>query len=513
MKKRAIITAAITAAFMAAGAIGGTIAYFNTQSQTDVNVTSGKISIVSTVSNLQTYSLGVAQPAGTFENGGTATLSDHTITLDRMTPGDKVTFKIAVANESNVKIKYRVSFNKNGDLAPVLATEVNGGASEWTPLEIGSSNINLEASIEMPITTGIEYNNKQGSVSIVVEAVQGNMPQAVSTAAEIQQAISQIPSTGGELSLYLENDIALNQVIEIPSNSEINLLGNGDVTISTPNGARRPIILDGTQNSTLTIAGVDIEGPSNITYANGIGMWDTNDCTVNLYDVDLHLTDYYGINVSTGNDNLTVNINDSKVEAWGAINIISPNTTVNVSNSILRGTNPHSGSSNAFGVIVAYESAPNTTINLDNCVVESIQQGDQYEAFIDMRGAGDAITSTNTIYKYYRLNATEPEIYNSIEELADYNSFVRFYSNDSSAYVGSGLAGIQLGDDTAELQYPFISIDEYLNAEQLTDVGQHLYGERQELLAADIWGEQAPRFSASDLTINGQHFIVVDYNY
>ena len=176
MKKKMIVTSALTAALMLAGAVGGTFAWFTNEAKTDVNITAGKVSIESTVSDLKTYSLGVEQAAGKFENGGVATLEEQTITLDKMTPGDKVTFKVTVKNNSDVKIQYRVVFQKSGDLGPALVGDATGGASIWTPLEVGSQDIDLSASIELPETVGNEYQGKAGQVKIVVEATQFNAP-------------------------------------------------------------------------------------------------------------------------------------------------------------------------------------------------------------------------------------------------------------------------------------------------------------------------------------------------
>ena len=52
MKKKVIITSALTAALMLAGAVGGTFAWFTSESNTDVNITAGKVNISSAVSEL-----------------------------------------------------------------------------------------------------------------------------------------------------------------------------------------------------------------------------------------------------------------------------------------------------------------------------------------------------------------------------------------------------------------------------------------------------------------------------
>ncbi|MBO4855997.1 MAG: hypothetical protein J5511_01305 [Bacilli bacterium] len=516
MRKRAIISAAIMAAFLAAGAVGGTIAYFSKEAKTEVNITSGNFALTSVVSELKTYSLDVAQEDGKFENGGTASLNQSTqvITLDRMTPGDKATFKVGINLENNIKIKYRVKFSKSGDLAPALEANVSGGASNWTTVEPSENAtvINLDASIEIPFTTTVDYLNKSAVVKIVVEAVQFNMP-TVSDASGLEAALDAIPAEGGEANLYIAEDINLNEVLEVPSNSEINLYGDGDVKITAPEGARRPIILDEVENATLNITGVDIEGPSTGTYTNAIGMFDTTNCTVNLNDVDVEISDYYGINVGSGNENLEINIENSSVQAWGAFNIWSPNTVVNVKNSTIRGVNPHSDSSNAFGVVVINSGATGVHVNFENCVVEAIQQGDQWEAFYMIQDTGAVINSVNTTYKLTRPNAAQPEIYESIEKALDYSTFIRGYNSSTNAYVGTYSAEVQYGDDPEELGYYLVYATKYSNTTQLTDTTGYLYGERRALLAADLYGEAAPKYSITDATFNGKKSIVVDYTF
>ena len=510
MRKRAIISSIVMAAVMAAGAVGGTIAYFTTQNQTDVNVTSGKISVTSVVSNLATYSLGVAQPAGTFENGGTAVLNDHVLTLDKLTPGDKATFKISVKNESNVKIKYRVAFSKTGDLADALVAEVNGGASEWTKLEVGSADIDLEASIEMPITTGIEYNDKQGSVTILVEAVQGNMPQAVSNASELQEAIAEIPASGGEASIYVENDITLNQVLALPSNSDINLYGNGEVTLNNASGADRVINLDSVENTTLTISGVDVHQGTK-AYSRCISLYNTTDCTVNIFDSDLTNDSHYPINVASNNSGAEINIENSTIQGYCAFNIWSPNTVINVKDSTITGVNKSSGDTNAFSVIVFNNNGTNdstgSSITMDNCVVNSIQQGDQWEAFFIIETNNIAINSTNTVYNYYRLGATQPEVYSSVEEVFDYNSLLWEYNSQTQAIeLDFQPIAYQEGDEA--VLYPFAlmySGEDIHAAEDIPDTSAYLYGEIAALRQTKLG---ANGFVDSDSTVNGKVFLM-----
>lgn len=510
MKKKVIITSALTAALMLAGAVGGTFAWFTSESNTDVNITAGKVNISSAVSELKTYSLGVEQAAGKFENGGTALLEGQTITLDKMTPGDKATFKIQVTNNSDVRIKYRVAFQKTGALAGALKGGVTGGASGWTTLEVGSEAINLDAYVEMLEDAGNEYQGKTGQVTVVVEAVQDNKIKPVGSVADFENAIANLPAEGGEVSLYLSEDITLSEVLAIPSNANITIYGDGDTKIKAASGSDRAINLDETENSTLTLAGVDIAGGSQ----RGISMWGTTNCTINLVDSNLENADYYAINVASENTGAVINIEGSNVKGWCGLNIWSSGTVVNVKDSVLAGVNDHSGTSNAFGTIVVNSGAQNVKVNLENCVVNSVQNGDQFQSFFDIADKGCEITSINTTYNYTRPGASQPESYASVEDILNYNTFIRFYGTTSNAYKGVGNASVQFDGDAVEQDYPFFFEQTFTNTASVTDITGYLCGERTALLAGELVeeGEDA-RYSVSNTSVNGKHFVMPDYHY
>lgn len=183
MKKKVIISAALTAALMLAGAVGGTLAWFTSESKTDVSITAGTVKVETAVELVGAYSLGVARTDGTFENGGTYLLQDALLKLDKMTPGDSVVLKIAATNASNVNIKWRINANKSGDLASGLKFKIYTDAELTTEAQkLGywsdsTSDVNLGTyyvEIALPEEAGNEYQNKAAEIGLVVEAVQGN---------------------------------------------------------------------------------------------------------------------------------------------------------------------------------------------------------------------------------------------------------------------------------------------------------------------------------------------------
>ena len=183
MKKKVIISAALTAALMLAGAVGGTIAWFTSETKTDISITAGIVKVEADIELVGAYSLGVARTDGTFENGGTYKLDDALLKLQRMTPGDSVVLKVSATNSSNVNIKWRISTSNTGELAPglefkvftdaELTTEANqiGVWSEPTSVtDLGTYYVR----VALPEGAGNEYQNKEAEIALKVEAVQGN---------------------------------------------------------------------------------------------------------------------------------------------------------------------------------------------------------------------------------------------------------------------------------------------------------------------------------------------------
>ena len=207
MKKRTKISLVLSsaAAILLAGSImaGGTYALFTSESKTNIAVSSGKVSVTATVEDLQTYSgkdltgdvetdkdrifetnsdeLGGDN--GKFAIGGTATYTDGTLTLDKMTPGDKVTFNIKITNNSNVAAKYRTVVKKGNDTGLFNGLEIKVGDEEFLGTSLISSYEDLGANgstftvpveVNFPSDRGNLYQDKKCDLSFSVEAVQGN---------------------------------------------------------------------------------------------------------------------------------------------------------------------------------------------------------------------------------------------------------------------------------------------------------------------------------------------------
>ena len=193
--RRIVVLSALAALGFGSVAVGSTYALFTSESKTNVTVASGKVDVESTITDLVTYSgtdltgnsstdqLDKTSASGTFTNGGTAKINDDgDLELADVTPGDKVTFKIKVKNNSTVAIKYRTLIKEasDGGLFSGLTFKIGGftttGRTKWAKLEAGSKSEvdELECEVSLPSDAGNQYQDKSATISFTVEAVQGN---------------------------------------------------------------------------------------------------------------------------------------------------------------------------------------------------------------------------------------------------------------------------------------------------------------------------------------------------
>lgn len=182
MKKtnKRIVSSVASIALCASLVVGGSYALFTSESEVNVAVTSGTVKVVASVNegSLKTYSMGEAQTAGKFENGGTAGFNEYSqLELSLMTPGDKAEFTVDIANESNVAIQYRVSFGVTGGLADVLDCSATNADNTWVYAEAKEQIPSVAVTVELPESVGDTYQSITDTVvTVKVEAVQGNAP-------------------------------------------------------------------------------------------------------------------------------------------------------------------------------------------------------------------------------------------------------------------------------------------------------------------------------------------------
>lgn len=185
-KKKVLLSSMLTIAMSASLAVSGTYALFTSQDEVNIAVTSGTVAVTASVdeTTIKLYSMEQLM-TGKFENGGTAEYdaTAGVFTLENVTPGDMVTFTVDVTNESNVAIVYRVHTFISGELASYLETEAtfNGvtgpikkDVSDWKPVAAYGAIESIPMSIALPVEAPDEAQAKSATVSVTVEAVQGN---------------------------------------------------------------------------------------------------------------------------------------------------------------------------------------------------------------------------------------------------------------------------------------------------------------------------------------------------
>ena len=301
-QKSSIILASLASIAVAGSVISGaTYALFTSESKTNIAVTSGKVDVSASISDLVTYSGEADSLTGdvekdashiksseelgidnlTFLNGGTASLSENVITLSKVTPGDKVTFKINVVNNSNVAIKYRtkvaktkVSETEDSDetLYDALSYKIAESSDEmdtaWTALASGTEGENIaqfDCFIELPSNVkGSNYMDKSCAIAVSVEAIQANALTSNEGATYLIQSEDELKNCFASIkegeSIVLTNDISLTY-------KGSNAAGYYDTYITTPN-----VTLD-LNGKTITVNSNVVKclsaAASNITIKNG----------------------------------------------------------------------------------------------------------------------------------------------------------------------------------------------------------------------------------------------------
>lgn len=285
MKKNTLLTSILTLLLCVSLIAGSTFALLSSTTRINIAIGSGKVKLTASLQTLRIYSMEEEQFNGYFANGGTASIDRGVLDLNLITPGDKVTAEIAVKNNSTIGLKYRVVMRAEGALMDALNASVTidgntypiASAKNATPWiraaageEIPSGEDPILVSVELPAeTTGNEFQNSYASISITLEAVQGNAELWDGTAStdwynnapaadtfEIRTA-QELAGLSTVLSSYA--DSFNGKTIRIMNN--IDLSGHVWTPIELNGSSAPAIVIDGGGN---TISGMMVEGDSNV---------------------------------------------------------------------------------------------------------------------------------------------------------------------------------------------------------------------------------------------------------
>lgn len=219
MKRNVIVSAFLAIALCMSVIAGATFALFTSTAKVNLSITSATVKVSADVENLKLYSTTEVNPAtnkgkkqdltgNTFLLGGTANFTDGVLTLDRLAPGDGVTFDIKLTNKSNIDVKYRVVIGEatGGDLADALDITVNGdkyeGAinTEWNEVAANADIPSVPVKVELPVAADNDYAEKTVSLDITVEVVQAsikNTESAKKFTRDTEYKLTGIKANGG----------------------------------------------------------------------------------------------------------------------------------------------------------------------------------------------------------------------------------------------------------------------------------------------------------------------------
>lgn len=277
MKKRnktsLILPSLLTIIGCIAIASGSTYSLFTSSSENNITISSGKVDVVSSLSQLKTYSKTsessdyIEQENGSFYLGGSASISsdNSSLEINNITPGDKFSFTLTIKNNSTVSSKIRYSYGLSEDssiyskkllgkfniVSKINDTEKSYKDSDNTMISYKSgyetldkdTNKTIDFTFELPID--MNESDLEGvnlSLSIKVEAIQGNadttsdnesystyIEKEISDASSLTSLISS--SSSDLLDLTLKEDTSLSSSLDVGSNDLIIDLNNN--TLST----------------------------------------------------------------------------------------------------------------------------------------------------------------------------------------------------------------------------------------------------------------------------------------
>lgn len=197
--KRKVALSVITLCLLLVLLAGSTYALFSDSADTSIVVSSAKVDIEAEIlDDYKLYSLDVLQTNGKFELGGTANFVQENgqltgdLELTNIAPGDRIEFTIRVTNLSNIDILQRARIvgsaenAENEVLLNGLVVKVDGAvldfnntpASDWETLSPSTTPTDITISIELPVTAGNEYQNLKCTISLMIDAYQGNANKA-----------------------------------------------------------------------------------------------------------------------------------------------------------------------------------------------------------------------------------------------------------------------------------------------------------------------------------------------
>lgn len=309
--------------------------------------------------------------------------------------------ELRVVNNGTLALKYKVvitGIKGDAELNKAIDWTIDGEAINLTEqhLTAGAEGKAFTIKGHMQETAGNEYQGLSiEGISITVVATQythendstGNQYDKdapldfvpVANAAELATALAEGKSVS------LTKDVALSDIIEVTG--DITIQGNGNSLIVPAGGDRVINVNEITESVTVTLSGVDIQGPTSGTYTRGISFYGNKNITLVMDDCSVS-ANYYAVNIAGGNENVNVVIKNTTLTGWCAAQTWSANSNMTFENCTLIGKNDKTYNAdgwNNFATFVVNVDAGGSVLNFNNCTIEANQTTGNVQNLISIR--------------------------------------------------------------------------------------------------------------------------------
>ena len=248
-----------------------------------------------------------------------------------------------------------------------------------------NTTVNDSSSATVEVQSGAQVNTYVGSTT----NVSGSGAQEVKDKAITKKSVTNegelVAALAADKYVVLANDIEIGAPINFTRSLTLDGQGNAIVSKSDRTGNR---IADVTaSNVEFVLKNITLDGLNNSKSQRGLNLGYEVDKTYAILDNVTIKNAMYAINVPGYNTNLRVRIDNSDLSGWAALNCWSDNYLIEVTNSVLTGTNNYSGTSNSFGTVVCESDVTGETnlyssrikIRLVNTTIKAIANTEQFQ--------------------------------------------------------------------------------------------------------------------------------------
>lgn len=183
--KKALLSSVLTIALCLSLIAGSSFALFTSESAVDVSVSAGNVSVLATADEPV---LGSTLGDNVAETRAYLVPHENKVMLEKLVPGDYVTFTITVTNRSDITVKYRTVISQVADdgLWEQLEVTIGGTAfdgttrtSAWAELAPGAAPAAVAVKVYLPEEADSSCSGKSCTFAYTVEALQGNAEPTV----------------------------------------------------------------------------------------------------------------------------------------------------------------------------------------------------------------------------------------------------------------------------------------------------------------------------------------------